>query len=190
MYSVVVVKKKNILGGHVYVVEELDEGTLKVHKLPTENEAAEEYSIDDDGVCTCKAGEFGADCKHVAMADGSLVGLEMPKRKAARLIEEYLDKLREQWPRAQIVSLLDYKPERRIEVGTALACGVLDEKSAEKLTIWGEYKGLLIRMHCFKRRSRYRRALRIVRQRSRDYEPEEFEVGEVGQTYGGDHGTG
>lgn len=164
MYSVGVAKKSSVLGGHVYVVEEADDGLYLVHKLPrNDSEEPEIYTVDADSVCTCRAGDFGNECKHAGMVDGSLMGLEMAKRRASDLLEAYLDKVREDWPRAQIMSLLPFKPGRRLAAATALAFGVLDDASAEKLVLWGEYKGLLIRLHCFRDRDRYRRALRKAR---------------------------
>jgi hypothetical protein len=168
MYNVTVARKTNILGGHVYVVEELDESSHRVCKLPKAEGTPEEYTVDRDLVCSCRAGDFGNDCKHVAMVEGDLEGLSTAKRHAVGLLEGYLDKIREEWPRAQIVSLLPYKPERRVTTATALSFGVLSAESAEKLVIWGEHKGLLIRLYCFKERERYRRALRAARRRNQE----------------------
>jgi len=168
---VTVTKKSSVLGGHVYVVEETDEGSHRVSKLPHDSDGTEQpevYVVDCDYVCDCRAGDFGNDCKHVAMADGSLAGPETAKRSASAILEGYLDKIREDWPRAQVLSLLPLQHDRRVTAATALACGVLSEDASEKVVIWGEHQGLLIRLYCFKDRGRYRRALRAARNKSEE----------------------
>jgi len=179
-------KRKNILGGHVYLVEEVAGGN-HVHKVPNEGEEGEVFLIDsEDGQCQCRAAEFGNDCKHQSMVSGTLEKEEISRRKAEEILEDYLDKLRASWPRAQVVSLLQYKRTPKVGSAAALACGVLSQHAAEKLTVWSEFGPLLIRVYCFKDRDRYRQALRAVRKRwSNDsYDKPDVDVGPAGKTDG------
>lgn len=190
-------KKKNLLGGHVYLVEE-KEGGDAVYKVPNEGEEGEVFLIDsEDGQCQCRAAEFGNDCKHQDMVLGVLEKAEIPRKRADEILEDYLDKLREEWPRAQIVSLLSYRKTNMVGSAAVLACGVLSQHAAEKLTVWSELGPLLIKVHCFKSRARYRRALRSVREHSvggETYKKPDLDVGPTGKTYGqeseGSDGTG
>lgn len=158
--------KKHLLDEHVYVVEERARGNV-VHKVPAPDtdEKTVFYNIDEDGECQCKAAEFGNTCKHQLMVAGTLTKAPMPLGEAEKILEDYLDKLRAQWPRAQIVSLLQYKRGGQVGSAAALACGVLAGHEAEKITVWSEFGPLLVRIYCFKERDRYRRALRAVRDR-------------------------
>ena len=179
-------KRKNLFGGRVYLVEERPGGNA-VYKVPCEGEEGEVFLIDEeDGQCQCRAAEFGNECKHQRMAEGTLEKEPISKKKAEEILEDYLDKLRAEWPRAQIVSLLPYKREASVSSAAALACGVLSQHAAEKLTVWSEFGPLLIRVHCFKERDRYKRALRSVRERwsNVSYKKPPEDVGPVGQTYG------
>ena len=82
-------KKKNILGGHNYVVEEFDNGCT-VHKILKKGE--EKYFVTSEGLCDCKAADFGNDCKHQELANGSLQSLQtMSRRQADDLVEDYLE---------------------------------------------------------------------------------------------------
>ena len=167
--------KKHLLDNHVYLVEERPLGNA-VHKVPspgTEEQAVVYNILDDDGQCQCRAAEFGNVCKHQRMVNGTLEKELMDVRDADKILEDYLEKLRAQWPKAQIVSLLHYKRETKVGSAAALACGVLSEHSAEKLTVWSELGPLLIRVHCFKDRARYRKALSAARQRWTNREPQD-----------------
>ena len=173
--------KKHLLDEHVYVVEERARGNV-VHKVPAPDtaEKAVFYNIDEDGECQCRAAEFGNTCKHQLMVAGTLEKPPMSLRAAEKILEDYLDKLRAQWPRAQIVSLLQYKRAREVGSAAALACGVLSGHDAEKITVWSEFGPLLVRVYCFKERDRYRRALQAVRTR---WQKEKGETPvDVGQT--------
>ncbi len=174
---------------NVYVVEEFGEGHL-VRKINNESSSDDEetYTVDPNGVCDCKASEFGTDCKHVAMTTGSLVHKFLPKGRAAAIMDDYIEQvLRPKYPRARIVSLVDYRQDLEVGNAAALACGVLDQRSVEKLTLWTiSSEGLLLRIHCFRDLKRYRRALSSVRRRSFDVAAETppVDVSAVGQTYG------
>ena len=154
--------KKNVLGKHVYVVEEL-EGGHRVHKILKKGE--ENYFVTADGLCDCKAADFGNDCKHQGLANGSLQSLApFQKARADDLVEEYLDKVvRDHFPKGKFVSLVRYKNEAELWNAAALAYNVFSEHRSEKTTLWTEYEGLLIRIHCFRDKDRYQRALTAVR---------------------------
>jgi len=158
-------KKKKLLGDRVYVVEPVDEGH-RVHKIAREGEERESYLVTSDGVCECKASEYHSECKHIDMVNGTYEMDELLNREqAAELVDEYVeDVLRPENPRALIVNLVKYKKQGRVGNGTALACGVLSDKNREQLTLWTVYKGLLIRVHCFRELDRYRAVLSRIRQ--------------------------
>ena len=180
--------KKVPISKNVYVVEEFGDGH-RVHKIKSESskDEAEVYIIDPNGVCDCKASDFGTDCKHVAMVNGSLSHGSFNRAHAGELLETYLEEvLRPQFPRARLVNLVEYKKDTSVGNAAALACGVLSDRSVEKLTIWTVYEKLLIRIHCFKDLKRYRRALSFVRRKAAGIDEEQppVDVGAVGQTYG------
>lgn len=179
-------KTKNQLGGHVYIVQKTDEGHC-IQRVPNEGEGAETYFIDKNGTCNCRASEFGNSCKHQAMAAGNLRGPLLPKLDAGDILEDYLDQLRTEWPSANLVSLVRYKRATPLSSATALAHGVLAEHPADSFTVWAEFKSFLIRVHCFKNRDDYRRALNTVRRQwtNDNYQGTEHDMGTVGQTYGG-----
>lgn len=179
-------KKRKLKLKNVYVVEETPEGSL-VHKITKEGEEKEAYLV-NGGLCECKASEFGTECKHVAMANGTF-SIEDPiaRLEAEEILERYLDTvLRPEWPRARIVNLVAYRKDKAVGNAAALACGVLGDRSAEKLTLWTMSEGLLLRIYCFKDYKRYRRVLSNVRQKWSGHEPAKppVDVGGVGQTYG------
>jgi hypothetical protein len=154
-------KKKNVLGGHNYVVEEVENGCV-VHKILKKGE--EKYFVTSEGLCDCKAADFGNDCKHQELANGSLQSLEqVSRRRADDLVEDYLDKFRGDFPRGKFVSLVRYKSETELWNAAALAFNVFSADRSEKTTLWTEYEGLLIRIHCFRDKDRYQRTLSAVR---------------------------
>lgn len=165
-------RKKKLLGKNVYVVEEVPDGH-RVSKVPAPiprpGEVLEEYLVNKDGVCNCKASEFGAECKHVGMALGTYSSDEkMDRDIAGELVDAYLDEvLRPGFPRARIVNLSKYRKPSLVGNAAALACGVLSDAAHEKVTVWTLYRGLLIRVHCFRDLERYRAALTYIRSKWR-----------------------
>ena len=182
-------KKRKIRLKNVYVVEETPEGSL-VHKIVKDGEEREAYLV-NGGLCECKASEFGTECKHVAMANGTFEIEEPVSRlEAEEILERYLDKvLRPEWPRARIVNLVTYRKDKSVGNAAALACGVLGDRSAEKLTLWTMSEGLILRIYCFKDYKRYKKVLSKVRQKWSGQEPPPppVDVSAVGQTYGSQH---
>jgi len=154
--------KKNVLGGSNYFVESLP-GGHRVHKIvPKWNE---DYFVDADGSCDCKASEFGNTCKHQGLAAGSLRSLLPFARDAAdELVEDYLDLFRGDFPNGRLVSAVRYKPAGDVWNGTALGYNVTTKNVEAKSTLWTEYKGLLLRIHCFRDKDRYEQALTAIRQ--------------------------
>lgn len=153
---------------NAYVVEEFGDG-FKIFKIESEdsNSEVEVYTVDPNGICDCKASEFGTDCKHVAMTTGSLTFGAMPRDIAESILDTYLEQvLRPKFPRARFVNLLGYKKDAEVGNAAALACGVLSDRAVEKLTLWTVAEKLLIRVHCFKDLARYRRALTRIRQKA------------------------
>lgn len=148
----------------------------------------EVYTVDKDRVCQCRAGEFGRDCKHIEMVEGTFQGDDFPRRRADDLLDEYLDKVREEFPDARVVSLAQYRRDPKVTSATAIAYGVLgDFTESPKLVLWTRYKQLTIRLYCFRDLARFRRVLRAVRRKgSPSYEKPDNEVGAVGKTYGTD----
>lgn len=205
--TVGVKKKAPPIKKHVYVVEEIETGHL-VRKISNEGSTDEKevYTVDKDGVCDCKASEFGTDCKHVGMANGSLTFGLVPKAQAEEILETYIEQvLRPRYPNARIVSLVEYRKDAELGSAAALMCGTLGESSAEKLTLWTiSPENLLLRIHCFRDLDRYRRALSSVRRKAFNIKaaPEQAneqvktsdayedpdgpsgDVGAVGKTYG------
>ena len=153
---------KSVLGGHVYLVYK-SEGVTVVGRAPREGEAAVEYGQDEDGICSCKAGEFGGECKHDDMRKGTLGGPRYKRGKAELILQDYLDKVREQWPKARISSTLRHKRADMVDSATAIATGVLSEHSQPRFTLWTEVDGLVVRIHCFRDYKDYRRAVTFVR---------------------------
>jgi len=160
-------KKNGVLGGLVYVVTEQRDGTHFVHKLgSTGSDEVAPYVV-TDGQCSCKASAFRGECKHLSMVNGTLAGAEVPRYKAEEALDEFLEKIRGEWPRAKVVSLIEYAGGGRVRRAPAIATGVSPEHAAERLTIWGEHQGVLIHLHVFQDDERYQKALRQVRRRDR-----------------------
>ena len=176
-------KPKSVLGKHVYVVERRGDGNRFVHKVPNDGELPQVYEIDPDGVCSCRAGDFGGDCKHGAMADGSLEGNELTKRRATSLLEEYFDKIRNEWPKVRTSSLMSSISDKKIKVAVAMVHGAPHKTQADYLTIWTEFSGLLICLHTFKDYQRYRSAVRKARHKYSNYTPPN-DLGKQGKSYG------
>jgi hypothetical protein len=153
--------KKHLLGGFFYVVERVTEEETRVHKLAEDAAETEVYTI-VDSECSCRAAQFGAECKHVEMSEDSLQGSPVAKRNVEAAFQDYLTRLQKSFPGSKIVSLLDYYPGREITRASAFAVGVLSEFCG-KITLWAEKDGLLIRLVCFKEVDEYRQALRRVR---------------------------
>ena len=154
--------KKSVLGGHIYLVEHVDDGRL-VHKVVAGGEEKEVYFVDRDEVCECPAGQHGRECKHIHMAADALEGPRLSKAKARRMLESYLDKAREELPNAKFSNLLRFKKDEYVTVATALATRFDVGCTAERFTLWTEVEGMLIRVHVFKDPSRYRAALHSAR---------------------------
>jgi len=157
--------KKQVLGGHIYLVEETDYGYL-VHRVPNGEEAKVAYAVDRDGVCECPAGEHGRECKHVGMADGTFVGPAVSKGKARRTLEAWLNKAREEVPIAKFTNMMHFKKAESVGVATAIATKFDVGYDVPRFTLWTEVEGLLIRVHAFKDPARYRGALSAARTRS------------------------
>lgn len=160
--------KKRALGGFIYVVEPLSDGRHRVWKMPGKEGGPETmYEIDIDGVCSCPAGEFGNECKHVQLVEGRFEGEEITRRVANLRLEEYFERfVLPRWPDAKIVSLTRYGKSKKVRRGTALATGVLNgEGDYDQTTIWTEFGDMVMRIHVVRDRAEFKRMLGAARQR-------------------------
>jgi hypothetical protein len=97
------------------------------------------------------------------MTAGTLEGPPYDRAEATVLFERFLDNLKKGWPESCATSLLQFR-EGPVTVASALLFG--DDghpDGAKRLTIWGEYEGLLTRTYYFSDYDEYRKTLRNIR---------------------------
>jgi len=159
-------RKKKLLGGHVYLVEDHDTGK-RVHKVPNKKDDGGIYFVDKNGACNCKASEYENDCKHILLANSTLAGEPLRLRRAKQLVEDYLDKLRGEYPNGRLVSLTSYRESKEdVNVGVAVGYNVLSDLcQTDRLVIWTQFGPLLLRLHCFTQLDQFQRVLRNARKR-------------------------
>lgn len=156
---------KGVLGDYQYVVERLgsDHHVYKMMGLP--NEVPSSYVVADDLNCSCKAGDFGNECKHIKMVERSLRGADIPWRKALFLSRAYARSLSAQYS-AEVKVLLDHRtPEATTDISHLLVCGAIATEDRPRLTVWQEYGAesrLLMVVHAFWDPVRYERAVRAA----------------------------
>lgn len=184
---------KSILGGYLYLVFAQPDkpGCWIVSKLEAGKKASanpDEYLVDENGVCSCRAAEFGNSCKHVQMVNKTLEGAEFNRTLAENILDDYLEVVRETIPGAAITSLLRFGKSKKVTKATALGGGMLNGEATDRLDIWGERKGLLVLVQIFRDRDKYRKTLKTIRYKSEGNSVPQADsrgyVPGVGQTYG------
>ena len=165
-------KKKSILGDCLYVVVNEDGQSLVSKVIRSVNARPDPYVVDSDGVCSCKAGERGIECKHSKMVDRQLKGHPVPWDTAVRLTKRYLKTVRDELKAASTQSLIDLKPKTEtVDVSHVLVLGGLTE-GRERLTIWTEYGfespdgPIMLVIHAFRDQPRYERAVRAAKKKA------------------------
>jgi len=154
-------RKKGPLDDCFYVVEPLV-GGFKVHKLSDEDRV---YTV-TNGECQCKAADYGAECRHLAMVENTLQGQPVRKDEISSAFDSLLIRLREAFSGSQIVSTLDYEPNDVVTRVPALATALLNEFGGD-CVLWCGRGGILFRIECYKDQSDFKAALREARTRER-----------------------
>lgn len=157
---------KGVLGDYQYVVEAQPDSVYQVYKMTgLPNEDVEPYWVDEKLCCSCPAGEFGNDCKHVKMVERSLLGQEVSWRKALLLTRAYSKILKDQF-QASVESVLQHKqPEATVRVSHLLVHGAIASADRPRLTVWQEYGRdvkLLLVIHAFWDRDRYEKSVQRI----------------------------
>jgi hypothetical protein len=145
-----------------------------VYKLTADPKDRKNYQVSEDS-CSCEAGKFGNDCKHVQMALGRLVGPLVSKRRALRSILS----IESAFKNCADVRAFLHLPPRTREVRKAEAAAWVN--SSPNLGPYYEFWGsreTVVRIRCFTDKTEFERV------RSEHYPRPAQEPG-MGTTYGG-----
>ena len=164
--------RKYALGDCMYVIEAEGDDHLVYKIVKNINARPEPYRVNKQGVCNCKAGENGRDCRHSKMIDRVMPGIDVPWADAVRLTQQYLKTITKEFEGATAESLLELKePTEMVNVSHCLIHNAMNDTGRERLTIWTEHatdrRGpLLLVLHVFRDKDRFDRTFRAAKKKA------------------------
>lgn len=165
--------RKFALNDCMYVIEADGDDHLVYKFVKNVNARPDPYRVDHMGVCDCKAGEHGRECRHSKMISRVFRGKDVPWDDAVRLTDQFLKTVTKEFEGASVQALLEFKePTEDVQLSHCLVHGAMNDTGRERLTVWTEHatdtRGpLLLVLHVFRDKERYERTLRAAKKKGK-----------------------